>query len=141
MLGIARFELLRHYRSKDKRNREVDIADASVYDLDPSPSRIAVEHEEQRLLLDALRHLPLHLQIIVELRFWEKMPVAEIAEILELPVGTTKTRVRRALELLRVELERLSREPGVLESTLTNLDRWADGVRGLLRDAEEIAEG
>ena len=49
---------------------------------------------------DALRHLPLDLQVVVELHYWEEHSTAQIATVLEVPQGTVKSRLRRARALL-----------------------------------------
>jgi RNA polymerase sigma-70 factor (ECF subfamily) len=62
------------------------------------------------LLNDTLQQLvatlPQHARMIVILRFQEDLELAEIAEVMDLPVGTVKSRLQRALALLRDKLER-----------------------------------
>jgi len=50
--------------------------------------------------------LPEHSRMIVILRFQEDLELAEIAEVLDLPVGTVKSRLQRALVLLKDKLAR-----------------------------------
>jgi RNA polymerase sigma-70 factor (ECF subfamily) len=69
-------------------------------------------------------------QVLLELYFWEPLPAVEIAAILGVPEGTVRTRIRRAKQLLEAEIGRLSADPGLVESTLSNLDDWARSVRG-----------
>lgn len=59
----------------------------------------------------ALRRLPPKLQIMATLALIEEHPYAEIADALELPVGTVKSRVFRAIRALRAELARLGVQP------------------------------
>lgn len=70
-----------------------------------------VEHEPSaematsRLeLMDAISHLPAELQKIITLKYFGEYSTKEIAELLDIPMGTVGTRVRKALELLRIEL-------------------------------------
>ena len=56
-------------------------------------------------LKEAVRRLPEALRQVVILRFFAGYTQAETAAVLELPQGTVATRQRRALELLRLELE------------------------------------
>ena len=62
------------------------------------------------LLNDTLQQLvaalPEHARMIVILRFQEELELAEIAEIMDLPLGTVKSRLQRALALLRDKLAR-----------------------------------
>lgn len=56
-------------------------------------------------LKDAVRMLPGELRDVIALRFFADMTVADAARVLDIAEGTVKTRQRRALKLLRVELE------------------------------------
>ena len=55
----------------------------------------------------AFRRLPPKLQIVATLALVENEPYAEIADALDVPVGTVKSRVFRAVRALRKELARL----------------------------------
>ena len=59
----------------------------------------------------AFRRLPPKLQVVATLALIEEQPYAEIAEALNVPVGTVKSRVSRAMETLRKELARLGVRP------------------------------
>lgn len=56
-------------------------------------------------LKDAINKLPEELQVIINLRYFNDYTLVETAEILKLPQGTVATRQRKALALLRLELE------------------------------------
>ena len=56
-------------------------------------------------LKEALRKLPKELKDVVILRFFGGYTVAETAQALHIPAGTVATRQRKALKLLRLELE------------------------------------
>ena len=66
------------------------------------------------------------------MRYWEQMKTKEIAEIVDVPHATLRTRLRRAHLLLEQALQALAESPDVLASTLTNLDDWAAQCRELL---------
>jgi RNA polymerase sigma-70 factor (ECF subfamily) len=59
----------------------------------------------------AFRSLPPGLQVVATLALVEERPYAEIADALDLPVGTVKSRVFRAIRALRKELTRLGVQP------------------------------
>ena len=56
-------------------------------------------------LKEALRRLPKDLKDVVVLRFFGGYTIAETAKTLQIPAGTAATRQRKALQLLRLELE------------------------------------
>lgn len=84
---------------------------------------------EQRLILEALRNSPLDLQIVLELYYWECMTAREIGEVLSIPYGTVRSRIRRGKEAIRAWIEKAEVSQAVLESTLTDLEGWARGLR------------
>ena len=59
----------------------------------------------------AFRKLPPKLQVVATLALIEERPYTEIADALDLPVGTVKSRVFRAIRALRKELARLGIRP------------------------------
>ena len=56
-------------------------------------------------LKEAVRHLPKDLKDIIILRYFSGFTLAETAGMLNIPQGTAATRQRKALKLLRLELE------------------------------------
>jgi RNA polymerase sigma-70 factor, ECF subfamily len=66
--------------------------------------------ERTNRLADAMQLLPVIQREVLTLRFEEEMKLEEIAEILGAPLSTVKTRLRRALDRLRGNLE--SQFPG-----------------------------
>ncbi len=92
---------------------------------------------EHRLLLEALRHLPIEQQLLLELFDWEGQVGRELAIILNVPEGTVRSRLRAARRALVQAMQRLAASPDLLESTLANLDQWARGLRELTGDDPE----
>ena len=129
LLGIAFRRLCRHYRSAQRFAARVDFASVSACDLAPSPSQLIAARQEQRLILAALRRIPLAHQVLLELNFWEDFTAADAAAVLEIPLGTAKSRIRRAQQLLREQLAALADSPAQLATTMTQLDDWARGLR------------
>jgi RNA polymerase sigma-70 factor (ECF subfamily) len=125
LFRIARNELLRHVGRS--LARAFDPLTASVVALGRSPSAELVRDERHASLLHALASLPLDLQIAIELHYWEEMPVAELADILEIPVGTVKTRLFRARTLLREHLAGASGPTS--PEAFVDIEAWARSVR------------
>ena len=132
LFGVARLELLQHFRRHHRDGRVVDFNEASAIDLDPTPSQYVGGRQELRLLGEALRQIPIDLQIIVELSYWEDLPMADIGELMGIPEGTAKSRLHRARRLLREAIDRLTQDAGLLRSTIDGFDTWIVDVRGLL---------
>ena len=75
-----------------------------------SPSDAAERGERRRVVLECLDTLGPKHKIVVVLHYLNGLNLAEIAEIVEAPVGTVKSRLHYALRKLRV---RLSSHPGL----------------------------
>jgi RNA polymerase sigma-70 factor (ECF subfamily) len=131
VLQIARYQLYAHYRARTRREL-LDPSVSSVADLNSSPSRVLARGEEERMLLEALRKMPLDQQIVIELSFWEELTGPEIAEVLEIPEPTVRSRLRRATERLRNELSALADGSASLEATSDDLQHWARRLRDAL---------
>lgn len=129
ILSIARHRLFEHYRKRRVEQKYFEFDAVSVADLAPSPSTQLGGQGEQRLLLEALRHIPLNLQIVLELHYWEDLSGPEVADALEIPVDTAYSRLRKAKAVLKKKLEVLASSREVLESTADRLDLWAGSVR------------
>ena len=130
LFGIARRRLMVHYNKK--ANADVDFGTMSVMDVGPGAGSVIAKREEDRLILQALRMLPLDQQIAIELHDWEGLTGPEIAHVLELPEGTIRSRLRRGRIALREKLEELASSAERLQSTLTRLDDWANAIRELI---------
>lgn len=65
----------------------------------------ATENYDRLPLKEALNNLSDDLSKIIYLRYYGGYTLAEVSTILEIPQGTVATRERRALALLRLELE------------------------------------
>lgn len=130
---IARKRLYSYLRKAQRDQGSASWGESSVADLGlASPSRAVARHQEQRLLLLALRQLPVEMQVSLELFYWEELTVTEIAEVLETPVGTVKSRIQRARARLDKVIEELAGSEELLRSTMDNFSLWARELRGQL---------
>ncbi|MEX1369156.1 MAG: sigma-70 family RNA polymerase sigma factor [Nannocystaceae bacterium] len=129
LLGIATNILRTHYRTLKQQRGIASLHTSTMADLGQTPSRIIANHEQERLLLAALRRLPIELQLVLELRYWDDLKHEELAEILELPRSTVNTRLRRARELLEGHLSELAASPQQLHTTVTKLADWVEQQR------------
>ncbi len=134
VFATARNVLLEHFRKSRRRGDPLDPEVVSVIDLAPGPSTVAVQKAEQRLMLEALRALPLDYQIALELYHWEELSGPELAVVLGISEAALRSRLHRAKLELRKQIERIGDSNAALESTLAGLDGWAAELRGLLQE-------
>jgi RNA polymerase sigma-70 factor, ECF subfamily len=127
LLGIAFNVLRKHFETLRKQDERVVQGYTSVAALSHSPSMVVVRCEEHRQLIECLRRLPLELQVVLELHYWECMTNREIADALDLPIGTVQSRIRRAREQMARMLDTEALAP--LETATRKIDDWAREVR------------
>ncbi len=133
LFTIARNELFGHFR---RRGIDVDPDTTSTSVIDPgaSPTAAIDARREHRLLVRALRVLPLDDQIALELFYFEELTGAELARVLEVPEGTARTRLRRAKAALELTIADLDAAGEGLRATTDDIDRWVRAMRGAIRD-------
>lgn len=116
LLGIARFQLYSFY---GRRNREVGtLSITALRDPATSPTGAVARRQDEQLLIEALCHVSLETQELLELSFWENLSAVEIAEILAVPVNTIYSRITRAKQALREAVEKLAPDRAERESVL-----------------------
>ena len=59
----------------------------------------------QRALASVLEKLPAPLRLLFSLRYEEELTVPQIAAILEIPMGTVKSRLHKTMQLIRQQLK------------------------------------
>ena len=134
---IARRLLYAYFRGQSKDRERFEPGETSLAALDTSPSQAVAAREQLDLLNRALRELPLSTQLMVELHYWEDMPLKDIALILDMPEGTVRARMLRARHSLRAAIERLAESAEQRDDSLSDLSRWAARVRGELDAGDE----
>jgi len=72
----------------------------------PGALELLLSRERAGIVLEAVSELPLAFREVITLRFEEEMKLEEIAEVLDMPMGTVKTRLHRAMKALRLILEK-----------------------------------
>lgn len=124
LFGVARNVLFEHIRGRVRDGaRPADFETASIADLSPSVTRELVKIAQQRRLIMALQALPLELQVVVELFYWEGLSIDELASATGVPPGTVKSRLHRVRALLRDSLDR-QRDDADGRSYRTLVEDW-----------------
>src|SRR5215212_3798823 len=102
ILSIVRNRAIDHIRSRARRGRMQDEVEASAPTSEPSEAFAETwKNAQQEQVREALNTLPYEQLKILELSYFSGHTHAEIAERLELPLGTVKGRMRLGLQKLR----------------------------------------
>jgi RNA polymerase sigma-70 factor (ECF subfamily) len=129
IFGIAYNVLKGHLRERYRDGQAFDVSETSVRDLEPGPVTLVVRRREHRLLLEALRNIPIDDQVMLELHYWENLSTDEIAEALAIASGTARGRLQRARARLGEVMHRLLASRLDLTSTVACLEDWAKDCR------------
>ncbi len=129
LLAIARHTMLHYFRKQSRSPLVFDSEEVSCEDMAPGPFKMVAANEHQRLLVKALRRIPLDFQILIELNYWEEMNAREIGEVLGVPHSTIRDRKGKAKKLLRLELEKILRGDGMVNTALMGLETWAEEIK------------
>lgn len=137
LFGIAHNKLREHVRRLTTAARVFDpaadaeaVAEVTLNELDPrDPSEFAEQEEDRKLILKALRRIPLDFQLVFELSFWEGLSNREIADALGIPLGTVAGRLRLGRQRLERELRELARSPALLQTTTMTLASWIERMK------------
>lgn len=93
---------------------DVDVADAEVYagadalrDISSPEKQLATEQLE-KAVFDAIRSLPDELRSAVTLRELDGLSYEEIADVMDCPVGTVRSRIFRARESIEKKIKGLA---------------------------------
>jgi RNA polymerase sigma-70 factor (ECF subfamily) len=81
-----------------------DAADETLANEEGSPSSIAEQAELRRLVIAAVDELGPKHRLVVVLHYLNGLNLTEIAEVVDCPVGTVKSRLHYALRRLRTHL-------------------------------------
>lgn len=132
LLAIARNELYGHFRGRGVQ-LDPQATSLAVIDTGTRPSAIVDRKREHRLLVRALRILPLDDQILLELHYFEELPGSELAVVFAAPEGTIRTRLRKARALLEKAVLDLEAAGEGVRATTEDIDRWALSLREVIR--------
>ncbi|UJF27063.1 RNA polymerase sigma factor SigW [Planococcus sp. 107-1] len=80
---------------------------SSIASDDQLPEEELMRMEVQERVQYEISRLPDKYRAAIVLKYIEELPLAEISEILDLPLGTVKTRIHRGREALRKQLSNL----------------------------------
>ncbi len=107
-LPYLRSAVLNGARSRMRHLRVVDRTIPSPPGPARSPEAAAIDKDDQRQMIEALRRLPRRQAECLALRYYLDLSEAEIAATLGISTGSVKTHVHRGLAALATRLEPIS---------------------------------
>ncbi len=115
MYRIAINTAKNHLAAQARRPREsgIDVTDAEQFDgaVDlkehATPEGLALTEEIQQTVIAAIEALPQDLKVAISLRELEGMTYEDIAQVMECPIGTVRSRIFRAREAINARLDPL----------------------------------
>jgi RNA polymerase sigma factor (sigma-70 family) len=128
MFGVARRLLLRHLRGEERFATMAQFRTAQGPDTTLTPSGVVALRQEHRLLLRAYAELTPDEQIALQMFYWEGLSNADIAAVLEVSLTAVTTRISRARQRLRREIENIRVRADVRASLLADLEGWTRSV-------------
>jgi RNA polymerase sigma-70 factor (ECF subfamily) len=100
VFATARHVQLRRFR--ERKQPATPLSDGlDVAGAQPSPATVAAEREQLERVLDAISRLEDPLPSVLLLRFVEGCSLEEVAQALDLPVGTVKSHIHRSRTRLK----------------------------------------
>lgn len=103
------------HRCIDYARRQKSHAAKSSVSLDEAPEPVSLFEMPDSMMRSTIRRfvstLPEKPRLVVTLRYQEDLEPTEIAEILEMPINTVKSHLRRSLTILREKVTRCLGEP------------------------------
>jgi RNA polymerase sigma-70 factor (ECF subfamily) len=130
LFTVARHELYRVIGERQRALGRIDFAVSSIEELVPTPGTRMDGRRERVRLLEALRSMPVDVQMLLELHYWQGVGIGELAAIFEAPEVTIRSRLHRARAAVRERMARDVDVAGEIGETLEDFDVWARNLGG-----------
>lgn len=101
-----------------KKEKNISLSDEDLYSIpddneSSNPMAQIIKNDQKKEILDCISTLPYGLRAVIILKYYHDMKDKEIALVLDCPVGTVKSRLNTARNLLKEKL--ITREEAVCE--------------------------
>ena len=100
------------------------------------PERQMHHHDAAALIARAMRHVPDRTRELLVLREVEGLSYRELADVMQLPIGTVMSRLSRAREAFRGAVTSTMRQHGIPRRHLLAYERASRSQRRLAHSAE-----
>jgi RNA polymerase sigma-70 factor (ECF subfamily) len=100
---------------KNRKHEVSTVFDEELHEIeDPgsNPSMLLLKHASRQMVLQAIEELPVEYREVTILRELEEMSYKEIADVIDVPVGTVMSRLARARKQLQQSLAEQLKEGG-----------------------------
>lgn len=122
------------YRKKQREPRKVPADEIEEFDLyqelrnrseeyEVTPETIVLDSLVDSDIIEAIDDLPEQFRLAVVLSDVEGFSYAEMAEIMDVPMGTVMSRLHRGRKALQKRLWDIARERGIVKGPATDADR------------------
>ncbi len=104
---LRKKKLQQKYVSIDKANEEEEYqSTVTLFSTSPDPEEKMILKQKEKLLQTIIKKLNPRYRELIDLRYFQQLSYAEIAEKLNLPIGTVKAQLFRSRELLANTLKK-----------------------------------
>ena len=109
LFGIAFRLASAHYR---KHNREVVFGVVEISDAGPGPDETLQKKQVRAMVLCALEKIPLQRRAVLVMHELDDVSIRDIASVLDIPLFTAYSRLRKARKEFEVAMRRILKEVG-----------------------------
>ncbi|MFQ5611174.1 MAG: RNA polymerase sigma factor [Anaerolineae bacterium] len=107
LFRIARNLIINHHADASRTPAHYELGEtAEISTTDPTPEQHLLRREQRQMLLEAISVLSERDREIIQLRFFGGLTNRSIAEVMDLKEKTVSVIILRALQKLRVQIEK-----------------------------------
>lgn len=121
LFGIARNQYLMYRRAEAYSGAEPVTLTTRP---EESPSQLVAVRQEHVLLVRALQRVEPQFALVLRKFYWDERSLEEIAEELDIPIGTVKSRLARGRGSLKAELAKAPMRNELRTAALRELVSW-----------------
>ncbi len=101
--------VLNVYRNMYRKDRLINtflpFLDVDIPDKGITPSGKLEQNEQKEILSDIVKDLPNKIREVIILKYFVLLSQEEIADVLQIPIGTVKSRIHAGLDRIRNQIE------------------------------------